>query len=209
MAGDEDSPNPSESEPHAGRSGPDKPWRNRKRRTSADIERDRLVDEVMRESRLDIYDEPEEEVLPDDQAADDRIAEKFRQEDVAQREKVDAKNHLEGYIYNLRNTINDEKWSTKIDADSKKQIEKAISDTQKWIDSNENAEKDEFEARQKEVEGICMPIMQKMYAAGGEGGPPGGQPGGGMPGGMPGGTRGARTGTAGGGDGAPRVDEVD
>ncbi|KAJ5655716.1 hypothetical protein N7507_007666 [Penicillium longicatenatum] len=80
LAGDEDSSNPGESEPQAGRSGPQKPWRNRKRRTSADIERDRLVDEVMRESRLDIYDEPEEEVLPDDQAADDRIAEKFRQD---------------------------------------------------------------------------------------------------------------------------------
>ncbi|KAJ6086024.1 hypothetical protein N7486_010305 [Penicillium sp. IBT 16267x] len=80
MAGDEDSSTPGESEPHAGRSGSEKPWRNRKRRTSADIERDRLVDEVMRESRLDIYDDPEEEVLPDDQAADDRIAEKFRQD---------------------------------------------------------------------------------------------------------------------------------
>lgn len=98
MAGDEDSPNPGEAQPHTGRSGPDKPWRNRKRRTSADIERDRLVDEVMRESRrkivetpsilprptltvtVDIYDEPEEEGLPDDQAADDRIAEKFRQD---------------------------------------------------------------------------------------------------------------------------------
>ncbi|KAJ5901093.1 hypothetical protein N7504_007086 [Penicillium tannophilum] len=80
MAGDEDSPESGETQLHAGRSGPDKPWRNRKRRTSADIERDRLVDEVMRESRLDIYDEPEEEGLPDDQAADDRIAEKFRQD---------------------------------------------------------------------------------------------------------------------------------
>jgi hypothetical protein len=28
-----------------------KPWRHRKRRTSADIERDRLVEEVMRESK--------------------------------------------------------------------------------------------------------------------------------------------------------------
>lgn len=58
MAGDEDSPNPGEAQPHAGRSGPDKPWRNRKRRTSADIERDRLVDEVMRESRRKIMEPP-------------------------------------------------------------------------------------------------------------------------------------------------------
>ncbi|KAL8672418.1 MAG: hypothetical protein Q9168_003125 [Polycauliona sp. 1 TL-2023] len=56
-----------------------KPWRGRRRRNSDDVKRDRLVEEVMRESRLDIYDEPEEE-LPDDQAADDRIAEQFRRE---------------------------------------------------------------------------------------------------------------------------------
>ncbi|KAH1585610.1 hypothetical protein KXX69_008217 [Aspergillus fumigatus] len=57
-----------------------RPWRNRKRRNSEDIERDRLVEEVLRESKLDVYDEPEEEALLDDQAADDRVAEQFRKE---------------------------------------------------------------------------------------------------------------------------------
>ncbi|KAG2024931.1 hypothetical protein GB937_003153 [Aspergillus fischeri] len=57
-----------------------RPWRNRKRRNSEDIERDRLVEEVLRESKLDVYDEPEEEALLDDQAADDRVAEQFRRE---------------------------------------------------------------------------------------------------------------------------------
>ncbi|KAL5363964.1 hepatocellular carcinoma-associated antigen 59-domain-containing protein [Aspergillus floccosus] len=61
----------------------DKPWRGRKRRTSEDIKRDRLVEEVLRESKLDVYDEPEEEALAvggDDQAADDRVAEQFRRD---------------------------------------------------------------------------------------------------------------------------------
>lgn len=81
-----------------------RPWRNRKRRNSEDIERDRLVEEVLRESKcmsctrtsksqrvggpllmrlfilVDVYDEPEEEALLDDQAADDRVAEQFRKE---------------------------------------------------------------------------------------------------------------------------------
>ncbi|KAL1976408.1 hypothetical protein VTN31DRAFT_2690 [Thermomyces dupontii] len=51
-----------------------------RRRTSADIERDRLVEEVLRESKLDVYDEPEPEPEQDDQAADDRIAEQFRRD---------------------------------------------------------------------------------------------------------------------------------
>jgi heat shock protein 1/8 len=125
-------------------------------------------------------------------------AERFKAEDKVHKEKVEAKNALEGYIYNMRNTINDEKWKDKIDAGDKAKVEKAIADTQKWLDTNEHAEKDEYEAHQKEVEGICMPIMQKMYGAGGA--PPGGMP---DMGGM-GGAGGPSTGGAG-----PKVDEVD
>ncbi|KAL9608320.1 MAG: hypothetical protein Q9167_006841 [Letrouitia subvulpina] len=57
-----------------------KPWRGRKRRNSDDIKRDKLVEEVMKESRLEIYDEPDVNLPNDDQAADDRIAEQFRRE---------------------------------------------------------------------------------------------------------------------------------
>ncbi|KAL8715969.1 MAG: hypothetical protein Q9220_000636 [cf. Caloplaca sp. 1 TL-2023] len=57
-----------------------KPWRGRRRRTSLDVKRDKLVEEVMKESRLEIYDEPEMNLPNDDQAADDQIAEKFRRE---------------------------------------------------------------------------------------------------------------------------------
>jgi len=128
-------------------------------------------------------------------------AARFAAEDKVHKDKVEAKNSLEGYIYNMRNTINDEKWQGKIDAADKTKIEKAIADTQKWLDSNEHAEKDEYEARQKEVEAVCMPIMTKMY--GGSGGPGG-------PGGMPDmGGMGGGAGPSGGSTGGPKVDEVD
>ncbi|KAI9045108.1 telomere length and silencing 1 family protein [Aspergillus affinis] len=59
-----------------------KSWRHQKRRTSEDDQRDRLVEEVLRESRLDVYDEPAEEdtTVADDQAADDKVAEQFRRD---------------------------------------------------------------------------------------------------------------------------------
>uniref|UniRef100_A0A093VMQ3 Uncharacterized protein C9orf78 like n=1 Tax=Talaromyces marneffei PM1 TaxID=1077442 RepID=A0A093VMQ3_TALMA len=59
--------------------GKSKSWRNR-RRNREDIERDRLVEEVLRESKLDVYDEPEQSANYDDTAADDRIAEQFRRD---------------------------------------------------------------------------------------------------------------------------------
>ncbi|PYI01061.1 hypothetical protein BO78DRAFT_379741 [Aspergillus sclerotiicarbonarius CBS 121057] len=65
--------------------GDQRPWRNQKRRTSEDIERDRLVEEVLRESKLDVYEGPEDEEGDDaggedGQAADDRVAEQFRRD---------------------------------------------------------------------------------------------------------------------------------
>ncbi|KAJ5875564.1 uncharacterized protein N7473_012911 [Penicillium subrubescens] len=79
LAGEEDPSRPGEAGLSTERA-PTKSWRNRKRRTSADVERDRLVEEILRESKLDVYDEPEEEPHADDQAADDRIAEQFRRD---------------------------------------------------------------------------------------------------------------------------------
>ncbi|KAK2846393.1 hypothetical protein FQN49_005769 [Arthroderma sp. PD_2] len=58
-----------------------KPSRSsRRRRNSEDVMRDRLVEEVLRESKLDVYEEPQRLPLEDDQAADDRIADQFRRD---------------------------------------------------------------------------------------------------------------------------------
>merc|ERR1711953_588357 len=124
-------------------------------------------------------------------------AEKFRAEDESNKNKIESKNGLENYCFTMRNTLNEEKLKEKFEAGDKEKIEKAVQDTLDWLDKNQLAEKDEFEAKQKELEGVVNPIMMKVYqAAGGGGMPDGGMPGGGMPG------------NAGGGAG-PTVEEVD
>merc|ERR1719310_756716 len=106
---------------------------------------------------------------------------RLSKEDV--KKKIEAKNGLENYCYSMKNTLGDDKLKDKISEDDKTKAEKAIDDALAWLESNQLAEKEEFEHKQKEVEGICSPIMQSMYSQGG-GGMPGGM--GGMPGGMPG-----------------------
>ncbi|KZL88200.1 mrna splicing factor rna helicase [Colletotrichum incanum] len=66
--------------PRLGRDG--KPWRSRNRRNSDDIKRDQLVEEILRENRLDVYDVPktQQPQYEGDGDADDRIAEEFRRE---------------------------------------------------------------------------------------------------------------------------------
>merc|ERR1712238_467137 len=116
------------------------------------------------------------------QAEIDRMvseAEKFRGEDESNRAKVEAKNGLENYCFTMRNTLQEEKLVDKFEAGDKEKIEKAVQDTLDWLDKNQLAEKDEFEAQQKEIEGVVNPIMMKVYQAAGGGGDD-------MPGGMPG-----------------------
>jgi len=131
-------------------------------------------------------------------------AEKYKAEDDANKNRVEAKNGLENYCYSLKSSIEGEEVAGKIPDDDKKQLLDAIAETTAWLDANQTAEKEEFEEKQKALEGIAMPILQKMA-------------GGGMGGGMPdmGGTSGmpdmGGAGAPPGGDpaGGPTIEEID
>jgi len=129
-------------------------------------------------------------------------AEKYKAEDEAAAARITSKNSLESYAYNLRNSLNDEKLADKFDPADKSKLESAVNDTIKWLDASQEGSKEEYEEKQKELESIANPIMQKLYGAGG-------MPGGGMPEGFPGGAGGAPGGFPGASEDGPSVEEVD
>merc|ERR1711861_66890 len=99
-------------------------------------------------------------------------AEEFAEDDKRVREKIDARNQLENYVYSMKNTLNDgEKGvADKISEDDKTTIEDALKDVSDWLDDNQDAEKEDFDEKMKEVQGIVSPIISKVYqGAGGEG----------------------------------------
>merc|ERR1719164_353206 len=98
-------------------------------------------------------------------------AEKYKEEDEKARQVIEAKNGLENYFYSMKNSVEGEQLKDKISDEDKAAIVKACDDAITWLDNNQTAEKDEFEDKQKELEGICNPIMQKVMGA--AGGPPG------------------------------------
>eukprot|EP00002_Diphylleia_rotans_P003722 TRINITY_DN125_c0_g2_i1.p1 TRINITY_DN125_c0_g2~~TRINITY_DN125_c0_g2_i1.p1 ORF type:complete len:656 (-),score=153.08 TRINITY_DN125_c0_g2_i1:449-2416(-) len=131
-------------------------------------------------------------------------AEKYKAEDDVARERIEAKNGLENYSYSMRNTVRDQ-LGDKMDAADKKTIEDAVDKAIEWLESNQSAEKEEFEHKQKELEAVCNPIITKVYQQ--AGGAPGGFPGAGAgaaPGGFPGGAA-----PSGGPARGPKIDEVD
>jgi len=116
-------------------------------------------------------------------------AEDAADEDKAARQRVEARNQLENFAYQVRNTINDdEKVGDKLGDAEKETIEGAVADAIKWLEENPQAEKDDYDEKYKELEKVVQPIFSKLYQGAGGPGGAGGFPGGGFPGGgFPGG----------------------
>merc|ERR1711871_1460363 len=114
-------------------------------------------------------------------------AEEFAEEDKKVKGKVEAKNSLENYLYSMKNTVTDQKkLGEKISEEDKTTVLEAVEEGIKWVDANVNADEEAMKNKQREVEGICNPIISKLYQAGGAppgagGAPEGGEDGGEAP----------------------------
>ena len=90
-------------------------------------------------------------------------AEKFKDEDNKQKEKISARNNLENYIFSVKQAI--ENGSDKLTPAEKDAVSKECDEALKWLDNNTLADKDEFQHRLDELQKVCSPIMMKMHGA--------------------------------------------
>lgn len=100
-----------------------------------------------------------------------REAEEYADEDKRVKERIDARNSLESYLYNLKNTLDDDEKGVadKLSSDDKEEMESTITEALDWLDENPEADKEEYEEKQKEVEAIANPIMRNLYQGAGAG----------------------------------------
>ena len=89
-------------------------------------------------------------------------AEDFAEQDAAEKNNVEARNQLEAYLYNLKNSINDT-LEGKLEESEKDELLKAIDEALVWLEDNPAAEKAECDEKQKEVERLANPILKKAY----------------------------------------------
>jgi hypothetical protein len=82
----------------------------------------------------------------------------FQAEDEAAAARISAKNGLESYAYNLRNSLNDEKLADKFEAADKTKLEGAVNEAIKWLDVSQEGSREEYEDKQKELESIAKYI---------------------------------------------------
>jgi len=89
-------------------------------------------------------------------------AEQFADQDAAEKEKVQARNELEAYLYNLKNSINDT-LQGKLSDEDQTTLSSTVDGGLVWLEDNPAAEKDDYDEKQKEVEQIANPILKKAY----------------------------------------------
>ena len=98
-------------------------------------------------------------------------AEKFADQDKELKDKIDAKNSLDNYIHTMRNTIEDkEKLADKLEEEDKEKIQEALTEAQDWLNSNQDAEKDDYESQLRDLQSVCDPIVGQIYKQHGQGG---------------------------------------
>merc|ERR1711906_26834 len=101
-------------------------------------------------------------------------AEEFADEDKKVKERVDARNAFDNYLHSMKGAVegsgDNPGMGDKMDEDEKETVFDAIKDGQDWLSSNPEADAEETKEKQKEIEGICSPIIQKYYQGGAGGG---------------------------------------
>jgi heat shock protein 5 len=104
-----------------------------------------------------------------------RDAEQFADQDKKTKERIDAKNSLENYIYSMKNTVEDKEKGVgdKLSESEKQTITDSIKEHQDWLNSNPEAEKEDYETHLKDLQKTCDPIIAKIYKQ--SGGPNPGQ----------------------------------
>lgn len=91
-------------------------------------------------------------------------AQKYAEEDQKLKEKINQRNELESYIFQVKSSINDkEKVGNKISEDEIKSIQSNIDETSEWLSKNPSAEIDEYKSKKSELEKVVFPILSKLY----------------------------------------------
>jgi L1 cell adhesion molecule like protein len=88
-------------------------------------------------------------------------AEKYKEEDEKQKDRIVARNQVENYIFSVKQAIGDS--GDKLSNDDKDNVLKACDDSLKWLDNNSLADKEEYDDKMKELQSICTPVMTKLH----------------------------------------------
>jgi L1 cell adhesion molecule like protein len=112
-------------------------------------------------------------------------AEQYKDQDEENKARIEAKNQLENYLYQMRNAVSEE--ASQVSEQNKEVVNETVDEGLKWLESHQAEAKDVYVDKLKEVQDKLSPIFASSGGVPGQGGMPEGfdpsqfQQGGGMP----------------------------
>ncbi len=94
-------------------------------------------------------------------------AEAAAAEDKAQMAKVEARNEMEAYLYNARNSLREEKVKEQLGEAAVADAERDIQAGLDWLDAHPAEEAETYKAELKKVEEMVRPVLMRMYGGAG------------------------------------------
>lgn len=96
-------------------------------------------------------------------------AEQFKAEDEQNKARIDARNELENYLFQIKNTVNDDKIKSQMSEQEISELTTIVSETMSWMDTNQTAEKEEYDQKRKDIEEKFNPVIQRIYSQSAQG----------------------------------------
>jgi len=89
-------------------------------------------------------------------------AEEFAEQDKRERERIEARNGFEGYVFSTKSTLNGAEGGTvhdKLSDEEKETVEKALEEANEWLDDHQDADKEALDEKLAELRDVVGPIM--------------------------------------------------
>ncbi|KAK1603094.1 hypothetical protein QYE76_017809 [Lolium multiflorum] len=116
-----------------------------------------------RSEKIEIVSAADRRISPEEIDRMVREAEEFAEQDKMVMEKVDARNKLEAYAYNVRTTVDGE-MGRRMDGGDKERVEEAAREVSEWLDNaGLDAETDDYAEKLQELEDVCNPVFAAAY----------------------------------------------
>jgi heat shock protein 1/8 len=90
-------------------------------------------------------------------------AEKYAENDKLVRERIEAKNSLEGYLHNVKTSSSAPEFKDNLGEDNHKKLMEIVTEYIQWVDDNPEATKEQYSEKQQEAENKILPLIKLAY----------------------------------------------
>ena len=93
-------------------------------------------------------------------------AEKYKEEDQILQETIESKNKLESFIFQLKNTTENQEVKSKLTTEENEKIQSTLQTSEMWIQENNSATKEDYDTKYDEINQLLNPILMKLQSQG-------------------------------------------